>query len=165
MTKTPREKKPIPENATLEQRFVKCGKPRCGTCAKGGPMHGPYWYAYWKDGTRVRTRYLGVKISEAQFQAKRKKAAARALGKPSDDRALATIRRYAKRRNGLAFLPDVVREMGGRAIAHPILLRLAREERIELRPESGLNRLTRIQRGLCPPGPQGTVLSWARSMS
>lgn len=129
-------------------------------------MHGPYWYAYWKDGEKVRSRYLGVKITHEQFAAKKERARRRTMGKgPSDERALATIRRIGKRGHGLAFLPDVVREMGGSALAHPVLLRLAREERIELRPESGLNRLTPIQRALCPSGPQGSLLSWARTTS
>ena len=36
---------------------VKCGKPKC-KCTEGKP-HGPYWYAYWRDGRRVRCKYLG----------------------------------------------------------------------------------------------------------
>lgn len=34
--------------------YVKCGKPRCGTCP-----HGPYWYYYWREDGRTRKRYHG----------------------------------------------------------------------------------------------------------
>ena len=38
---------------TLRCEYVKCGK--CNTnCA-----HGPYWYAYWKEGGKTRKRYIG----------------------------------------------------------------------------------------------------------
>jgi hypothetical protein len=40
--------------ATYQYEKVKCGKPRCRTCP-----HGPYWYAYWKEGGRTRSRYVG----------------------------------------------------------------------------------------------------------
>jgi hypothetical protein len=33
---------------------VRCGKRGCTRCP-----HGPYWYAYWREGGRVRTRYIG----------------------------------------------------------------------------------------------------------
>lgn len=36
---------------------VKCGKKGC-KCGKGQP-HGPYWYAYWREGRRVKCKYLG----------------------------------------------------------------------------------------------------------
>lgn len=36
---------------------VKCGKKVC-KCARG-ELHGPYWYAYWRDGKRVKSKYLG----------------------------------------------------------------------------------------------------------
>ena len=156
--------KPIPANATLEQRLVNCGNARCQRCRGGRASHGPYWYAYWKDGAKLRTRYVGVEISKAQFDAKRERARQRTKG-PSEERAIATVNRFAKRGRGLAFVPDVVRALGGAAIAHPLLMRLAREERLELRPESGLARLTKNQLALCLPGPQGSRLSWARSMS
>ncbi|MDQ4149855.1 MAG: hypothetical protein M3164_07705 [Actinomycetota bacterium] len=33
---------------------VNCGKPGCTRCP-----HGPYWYAYWREGGRLRSRYIG----------------------------------------------------------------------------------------------------------
>lgn len=33
---------------------VRCGKPGCKSCP-----HGPYWYAYYRDGGRLRSRYIG----------------------------------------------------------------------------------------------------------
>lgn len=33
---------------------VTCGKPGCTRCP-----HGPYWYAYWREDGRVRSRYIG----------------------------------------------------------------------------------------------------------
>lgn len=38
---------------TYELRPVLCGKPGCKR------HHGPYWYAYWTAGGRVRTAYIG----------------------------------------------------------------------------------------------------------
>ena len=43
---------------TYQLQFRKCGKPSCGTC-KRGHGHGPYWYAYWREGTRLRSGYIG----------------------------------------------------------------------------------------------------------
>ena len=49
----------IPAGATVtySQQFRRCGNPECATCKAGG--HGPYWYAYWREGGRRRSRYLG----------------------------------------------------------------------------------------------------------
>ncbi len=54
----------LPHRAvTAEQQFgsltfryetVRCGKKNCTRCP-----HGPYWYAYWKEGGRTRSRYVG----------------------------------------------------------------------------------------------------------
>ena len=33
---------------------VKCGKEGCKSCP-----HGPYWYAYFREGKRLRSRYIG----------------------------------------------------------------------------------------------------------
>jgi predicted ATPase/DNA-binding SARP family transcriptional activator len=45
--------------ATYSQQYRRCGKPSCPLCAAGGRGHGPYWYAYWREEGRTRTRYLG----------------------------------------------------------------------------------------------------------
>lgn len=46
---------PPPAKAvSFRQELVRCGKPGCKTCP-----HGPYWYAYWREGGRVRSRYIG----------------------------------------------------------------------------------------------------------
>jgi hypothetical protein len=39
------------------QEFRKCGKPTC-KCARG-ELHGPYIVAYYREGKRLRKRYLG----------------------------------------------------------------------------------------------------------
>jgi len=44
---------------TYRQEYVKCGKAGC-KCAKG-QGHGPYWYRYWKEGGRLKKRYIGTK--------------------------------------------------------------------------------------------------------
>lgn len=38
---------------TYELRPTLCGKPGCKR------LHGPYWYAYWTAGGRVKTAYIG----------------------------------------------------------------------------------------------------------
>ncbi|HVL80484.1 MAG TPA: hypothetical protein VM840_02695 [Actinomycetota bacterium] len=45
---------PDPGRVTFRQETVRCGKQSCRTCP-----HGPYWYAYWREGGRVRSRYVG----------------------------------------------------------------------------------------------------------
>lgn len=41
-------------DVSLREQEVRCGKPNCTKCP-----HGPYWYAYWREDGRRRTRYLG----------------------------------------------------------------------------------------------------------
>ena len=38
----------------LREQMIRCGKPSCGRCP-----HGPYWYAYWREDGRRRSRYIG----------------------------------------------------------------------------------------------------------
>lgn len=52
---------------TYRLELVKCGKPACKVC-KGGPAHGPYWYAYWKEDGRTRTEYIGKKLKPRKGQ-------------------------------------------------------------------------------------------------
>jgi hypothetical protein len=39
---------------------VRCGKAECKSCP-----HGPYWYAYFREGGRLRSRYIGRRLPEA----------------------------------------------------------------------------------------------------
>lgn len=47
----------IIKGVNYQHELIKCGKKTC-KCAKG-ELHGPYWYAYWRDGKRVKSKYLG----------------------------------------------------------------------------------------------------------
>ncbi len=43
----------------LRRQMVRCGKSGCTKCP-----HGPYWYAYWTEDGRRRSRYLGRLLDE-----------------------------------------------------------------------------------------------------
>lgn len=43
---------------TYRLRYVRCGKPNCGSC-RGGYGHGPYWYGYEHRGDKVYSKYFG----------------------------------------------------------------------------------------------------------
>ncbi|HEX6209027.1 MAG TPA: hypothetical protein VF058_11810 [Actinomycetota bacterium] len=44
---------------TYRQELVRCGRESCGRCP-----HGPYWYAYWREDGRLRSRYIGKDLPE-----------------------------------------------------------------------------------------------------
>ena len=46
-------------SVSLRQQAIRCGKPACTRCP-----HGPYWYAYWTENGRRRSRYLGRLLEE-----------------------------------------------------------------------------------------------------
>jgi hypothetical protein len=48
--------KSVHKNATIRKEFVNCKKPNCYR-----QLHGPYYYAYWKDpeSKRLKKRYIG----------------------------------------------------------------------------------------------------------
>ena len=57
---------------TFRYETVRCGKENCTKCP-----HGPYWYVYWKENGRTRSRYVGrslptraKRVYEAKQQAK-----------------------------------------------------------------------------------------------
>lgn len=39
---------------TYRLEDVRCGKEGCTRCP-----HGPYWYAYWREEGKLRSRYVG----------------------------------------------------------------------------------------------------------
>lgn len=45
-------------SVTYRQEWVRCGK-ECKSCP-----HGPYWYCYWKEDGKTRTRYIGKVLKE-----------------------------------------------------------------------------------------------------
>jgi uncharacterized protein DUF6788 len=49
---------PSDQHITYQLQYRKCGKPSCTTCRQG-QGHGPYWYAYWREGSRLRSGYIG----------------------------------------------------------------------------------------------------------
>jgi hypothetical protein len=49
---------PGDQHITYQFQYRKCGKPSCSTC-RNGQGHGPYWYAYWREGSRLRSGYIG----------------------------------------------------------------------------------------------------------
>ena len=46
-----------PGAVSFRQEMVRCGKKGCTRCP-----HGPYWYAYWREGGRTRSRYVGKNL-------------------------------------------------------------------------------------------------------
>lgn len=49
----------VEPTVTYRQQAVKCGKNGCTRCP-----HGPYWYAYWREDGRLRSRYIGRNLPE-----------------------------------------------------------------------------------------------------
>ena len=43
---------------SYQQKHIKCGKDVCHKC-RDGKGHGPYWYAFWREGQKIRSRYIG----------------------------------------------------------------------------------------------------------
>ncbi len=44
---------------TYRLQPVRCGKRGCTRCP-----HGPYWYAYWREEGRMKSRYIGKEPPE-----------------------------------------------------------------------------------------------------
>jgi hypothetical protein len=44
---------------TYRLETVRCGKSGCKSCP-----HGPYWYAYYREGSKLRSRYIGRELPE-----------------------------------------------------------------------------------------------------
>jgi hypothetical protein len=61
---TGHEAKPIDKvqtvHKTYRQENVRCGKASC-KCAEGH-LHGPYWYAYWSEGGKTKSQYVGKQL-------------------------------------------------------------------------------------------------------
>ena len=47
-----------PAKHSVRREYRKCGATACTSC-KEGSGHGPYLYAVWRDGKKVKRKYLG----------------------------------------------------------------------------------------------------------
>jgi hypothetical protein len=45
---------------SYRQEPVRCGRKNCTRCP-----HGPYWYAYWREDGRLRSRYIGKELPQS----------------------------------------------------------------------------------------------------
>ena len=92
----------------------------------------------------------------------------RAERKPVDtviSSVLSAVEATRDAQTGLSFVPSIVARLRPGLTsdaARDALLKAASGGFLELRPEGGINRLSAEELTLCPPGPQGTRLSWAR---
>jgi hypothetical protein len=57
---------------TYRLERVRCGKKTC-KCAEG-KLHGPYWYAYWSEGGKTRSQYVGKHLPKGVKPARDAKA-------------------------------------------------------------------------------------------
>ena len=48
----------VPKNHSVREEYRRCGAATCKTCSDG-PGHGPYRYAVWREGAKVKRKYLG----------------------------------------------------------------------------------------------------------
>ncbi len=50
-----------PGSVTYRLEWIYCGK-ECKKCP-----HGPYWYCYWKEDGKTRTKYIGKVLEEVKL--------------------------------------------------------------------------------------------------
>ena len=59
---------------SLRRQWVRCGKESCTRCP-----HGPYWFAYWREAGKRRSRYVG-KLDDEPINPTRGRAEAGPVG-------------------------------------------------------------------------------------
>lgn len=45
---------------------VRCGKIGCKCAGEQGELHGPYWYAYWRDEGKLKSCYVGKQLRQVE---------------------------------------------------------------------------------------------------
>ena len=61
----PRREVETVRKVTYRQEHVRCGRDNCTRCP-----HGPYWYAYWREEGRLRSRYIGKDLPDGEGPAR-----------------------------------------------------------------------------------------------
>jgi hypothetical protein len=49
-------------NVIYQLEYIRCGKVGCKCDGEYGEFHGPYWYAYWREDNKLRSKYVGKKL-------------------------------------------------------------------------------------------------------
>jgi hypothetical protein len=65
----PAKGREVVETQRIGDRFyqlerIRCGKVGCKCVGKNGELHGPYWYAYWRDQGHLKTCYVGKRLRQ-----------------------------------------------------------------------------------------------------
>jgi hypothetical protein len=79
---------------TVQPRFVRCYRPGC-RCADGPYRHGPYFVRIWREGGRVRKRYIPLsKVDDVRARCEERRAFMRELraGREAAQTLIATFR-------------------------------------------------------------------------
>ncbi|MGD0676550.1 MAG: hypothetical protein ABSC94_14115 [Polyangiaceae bacterium] len=114
-----------------------------------------------KQSAKAKTGVLGADIEAALESAVSRGPAL----PPTTTRDLGALLDQHREDSGLTFIPKLVRALGGASVRdalHAELLSGAHAGRLELRPESGMGRLSREDALFCVPGSHGMLLSWVR---
>lgn len=92
---------------------IKCGKKGC-RCGRG-ELHGPYWYAYYRENGRMRCEYIGKSMPEHQSLENRARKACRSskVIREKAARTVAQVKETLKRVKSFesARLPDRPQEI------------------------------------------------------
>ena len=90
----------LPKIAWVCEQWVTCGRPTC-RCARG-TRHGPYAYLFWREGGRLRKRYLpaaaapAVRAALGAVKEQRSRTRAQARAALDQWRRLVTVVREAE---------------------------------------------------------------------
>jgi hypothetical protein len=61
----------VVETQRMGDRFyqlerVRCGKVGCKCAGENGELHGPYWYTYWRNEGKLKSRYVGKQLRQLE---------------------------------------------------------------------------------------------------
>ncbi|BAU16139.1 hypothetical protein LEP3755_67060 (plasmid) [Leptolyngbya sp. NIES-3755] len=54
------------DNQLYQLELVRCGKAGCKCAGMDGELHGPYWYVYWREDGKLKSRYVGKRFKQIQ---------------------------------------------------------------------------------------------------
>ena len=82
-------------HVTLELEGIRCGRAGCSKCP-----HGPYWYAYFREGGKLRSRYIGKDEAKARAFAEAVNRRGRPFGAKAGHAIGLVLHRIIKRFRG-----------------------------------------------------------------